>query len=69
MSVLSYSFHSFLLKLPNKGNEISIPSIKTPKQGEGKNILKLFFLFLSIPFHSLLPNKALHQKSISVLIW
>ena len=26
-----------------------------------KNIIKLFFLFLSIPFHSLLPSRALHS--------
>ena len=26
-----------------------------------KNILKLFFLFLSIPFHFLLPSRALHS--------
>ena len=44
MSVSSYPFHSLPLKLPKK---------------TGKNILKLFFSFISISFHSLLPNEGL----------
>ena len=48
MSVLFYRFHSLLLKLLNKGME-PIPSIKTPKEEEGKNILKIFFSFHFIP--------------------
>ena len=55
MSDPLYSFHFFPLKLPNKRNKFSIPSIKIPKQE--KNILKLFFSFISIPFYFLLPNE------------
>ena len=38
--VLSYPFHSFSLKLPNKGMDLSIPSIKTPKQRNERNFPK-----------------------------
>ena len=34
--------------------------VKNSQTREGKKILKLFFLFLFIPFHSLLPNEALN---------
>ena len=56
MSVHFCPVHSFPLKLTKQENELSLLSIKTSKQGkgrEGKNIIKLFFLFLSIPFHSI----------------
>ena len=64
MSVLFYPFHSLPLKLPNKGMDFPFPPLKLlnkrreGKGREGKNILKLFFSFISIPFHSLLPNDA-----------
>ena len=48
MSFPFYRFHSLLLKLLNKGME-PIPSIKTPKEEGGKNILKIFFSFHFIP--------------------
>ena len=62
ISVPFYQFHSLLLKLTKQENEFSLPSIKTSKQGKGrkgKNIIKLFFLFISIPFYFLLLNKGL----------
>ena len=36
ISVLSYSFHSLSLKLPNKGIDFLFPPLKTPKQGKGR---------------------------------
>ena len=58
MSVPSYLFYSLPLKFPNKGMNFSFPPLKLPNKGrEGKNILKLFFSFLSIPFHYLLSNE------------
>ena len=48
-----YPFYSLSLKLPNKRMDF----IKTPEQGKERNILKLFFLFNTIPFHSFPPPK------------
>ena len=54
MSVLSYSFHSLPLKLPNKGMNFPFPPLKLPNKEKEKYSKIILF----IPFHSLLPNEA-----------
>ena len=46
MSVPFYSFNFLPLKLPNKGMNFPFPPLKLSNK-EIKNILKLFFSFLS----------------------
>ena len=55
MSVLSYSFHSLPLKLPNKGIEFSFPPLKLPNKGREE----YFEIILLIHFNSILfpPSK------------
>ena len=55
MSVLSYQFHSLLLKLPNKGISFSFPLLKLPNRG----IKEFSKMILFIPFYSIqfLPPK------------
>ena len=51
MSVLSYPFHSLLLKLPNKGMSFPFPSLKLSNKGSEEYSKIILF----IPF---LPNEA-----------
>lgn len=55
MSVPSYSFHSLLLKFPNKGMCFPFPPLKLPNKGKEE----YFKMILFIPFHSLLRSEAL----------
>ena len=66
MSVLSYSFYSLPFERPKWENELSIPSIKTPKQEKGKNILKLLFLFPFIPSPPSKQGLKLNFKSLDL---
>ena len=61
MSVPSYQFHFLPLKLLNKGVDFPFPPLKVPNKGrEGySNLFIFFFSFISISFHSLLPNEGL----------
>ena len=62
MSVLSYPFHSLLLKLPNKGMSFPFPPLNLLNKGrEEYSKMILFIYFNFILFHSLLPNGALKK--------
>ena len=50
MSVSSYAFHSFSLKLPNKGMNFPFPPLRLPNKGM-KEYSKII---LFIHFHSIL---------------
>ena len=67
MSVPSYMFHSLPLKLPNKEIGFPFPPLKLPNYGREEYFkIILFIHFNSIPFHSLLPNKALERKGVDL---
>ena len=54
MSILSYPFHSLPLKLPNKGMNFSVPTLKLPNKGkEEYSKIIIFIHFHSIPFSPL----------------
>ena len=63
MSVPFYPFH-FLPFKPKQENELSILSVKTPKQEGWKNTLKIFF-----SFHSLLSSEALGSTREFIKEW
>ena len=67
MSVLSYSFHSLLLKLPNKGMSFLFPPLKLSNKGmkEYSKII-LFIPFHSIPSSQTRPNS--HSTSLRLSI-
>ena len=67
MSILSYPFHSLPLKLTNKGMDFPFPPLKLPNKRKEK-YSKIIFLFFSIPFHFLLPNKSLVSNRIFSLL-
>ena len=51
MSVLSYPFHSLLLKLPNKRMSFLFPPLKLPNKGrEEYSKMIIFISFHFIPF-------------------
>ena len=52
MSVPFYSFHFLPLKLQNKEMNFPFPPLKLPNKRK-EEYLKLFFLFISISFHSI----------------
>ena len=63
MSVLSYPFHSLLLKLPNKGMSFSFPPLKLLNKGrEEYSKMILFIPFHSIPFPP--PKRSLKCRSL-----
>ena len=63
MSISSYPFHFLSLKLPNKGMDFPFLPLKPPNKGRDEYSKIIFFIpFHSIPFHSLLLNKALDVK-------
>ena len=60
MNVPSYSFHSFLLKLPNKRMDFPFPPLKLPNKGREKySKIIIFIPFYSIPFPP--PKRGLTQ--------
>ena len=64
MSVPSYPFHSFPLKLPNKRIDFPFPPLKLPNKGM-EEYSKIIFL---IPFHSipfLPPNQGLNMSPLA----
>ena len=61
MSVPSYPFHYFLLKLLNKGMNFPFPPLKLPNKGRGEYFkIILFISFNSIPFSP--PKQGLNKK-------
>ena len=55
MGVPFYSFHSFTLKLPNKGIDFLFSPLKLLNKGREEYYKIIFF----IPFHSLISNEGL----------
>ena len=66
MSIPFYSFYTLPLKLSNKGMDFTFPPLKLSNK-EIKEYIKLFFSFLSILFHSLIPNEGLRFDLVEIL--